>query len=222
MLEEKQDAKCWYWQLRLPKTLSGSRLFVYSLWYSRVTHVGASMVTCEGGHLAKLGGHSNLTRGEGGASGEEVGRKEWKKWERGKSSEENFKNDKKVKKEEEEEKEGKRKKKTLSRSPSDLRSRNCCSNSPLSSSESPPTGGRPQTILIGSEPNVTPSLQPSHPSSLALSFSSTSCMEHIIKQNPASEHRLAVSFPQNILCPPLPSQQGCPHSLPPRCCSSIT
>lgn len=41
--------------------------------------MGASMMTCEGGHLAKLGGHSNLTRGEGGASGEEVGRKERKK-----------------------------------------------------------------------------------------------------------------------------------------------
>lgn len=79
---------------------------------------------------------------------------------------------------------------------------------------------RPQTILIGSEPKVTPPLQPSHPSSLALNFSSTSCMEHIIKQNP--EQLLAVSFPQNILCPPLPSQQGFPHSLPPRCCSNIT
>lgn len=99
-----------------------------------------------------------------------------------------------MKKEEEEEKEEKRKKKPLSMSlhlTCGVGTVVLIHVSPLLRAHQWALAlfkARPQTILIGSEPKVTPPLQPSHPSSLALNFSSTSCMEHIIKQNPASEH----------------------------------
>lgn len=74
----------------------------------------------------------------------------------------------------------------------------------LSSSESPPMGGRPQTILIGSEPKKwhplfnLPTLPLLHSVSAvpAVGTSSSKILPQSI--------RLAVSFPQNILCPPCP------------------
>lgn len=131
-------------------------------------------------------------------------------------------------KEEEEEKEEKRKKKTLSMSSSHRRSRNCCSNSHLPSSGNPPMGS---SLLQRKTPNHPHRYraQSDAPSSTFPPF--LSCTQSQQYQLYGAHHQaksclrasvLAVFFLQNILCPPLPSQQGFPHSLPPGGCSNIT